>query len=341
MGAGLPLDRLGPYLVEHAPEIGRIVRAEKFAGGESNPTFRLDTDRGRFVLRRKPPGKLLKSAHAVDREFRVMRALGPTSVPVPRAIHLCEDESVIGSAFYVMEHVAGRVFWDPAMPECGAEERARVYDAMNAALAALHGIDPASVGLSDFGRPGNYFRRQTERWTAQYRAGETEAVPEMDALIPWLAANLPEDDGRVAIVHGDWRIDNMIFAHDAPRLLAVLDWELSTLGHPLADLAYQCMAWRLPHEGVFRGLGGLDRAALGIPDEAAYLAAYARRTGMEPGPDWSFALVFSFFRMAAILAGVHRRALDGNASNPERARLLGASVPMLARMALELAEGRG
>jgi aminoglycoside phosphotransferase (APT) family kinase protein len=313
-------------------------KATKFASGQSNPTYLVEARSGRYVLRRKPPGKLLKSAHMIEREFRVLKALEGTGFPAPRALALCEDDSVAGTAFYLMTHVEGRIFWDPALPELSREERGAIYDAMNEALAKLHAIDVAAVGLSDFGKPGSYFARQFKRWSEQYRASETERVDDMERLIAWLAANAPADDGRVALAHGDWRIDNMIFDTHAPRLLAVLDWELSTLGHPLADLAYQCMHWRLPNSGTFRGLGGVDRAAAGIPTEAEYVAAYCRRAGLERIPDWGFLIAFSFFRVAAIVQGVYKRSLDGNASNPERAREMGKAVPLMAQLAMEAAE---
>jgi aminoglycoside phosphotransferase (APT) family kinase protein len=288
------------------------------------------------VLRAKPPGPLLKSAHQVEREYRVMAALASTEVPVPRVLALAEDaESPIGRAFFVMEHLDGRIFWDPALPGLDPTERAAVYDAMNATLAALHSVDVAAVGLSDFGRPGNYFARQTDRWMRQYRASAPAPNPDMERLMGWLPGHVPPDDGQVALVHGDFRLDNIIFAPDAPRVIALLDWELSTLGHPLADLAYQCMQWRLPHDGGMRGLGGLDRAALGLPSEEAYVARYCARRGLEGIGDWPFFLAFSFFRLAAILEGVVRRAHDGNASNPETARLYATAIPVLARMGCE------
>ncbi|RBP17287.1 aminoglycoside phosphotransferase (APT) family kinase protein [Roseiarcus fermentans] len=310
-------------------------RAKKFPSGQSNPTFLIEAASGRYVLRRKPSGKLLKSAHMIEREFRVLRALQGTGFPAPRALALCEDEGVIGSAFYVMAHVDGRIYWDPALPELPRAARAPIYDAMNAALAELHAIDVEAAGLADFGKPGSYFARQLQRWSEQYRASETARVADMERLIAWLGENVPADDGRVALVHGDWRIDNMIFAADAPELLAVLDWELSTLGHPFADLAYQCMQWRLPNAGAFRGLGGVDRGEAGIPTEEAYVAAYCRRAGLEGVPNWTFLIAFSFFRVAAIVQGVYKRSLDGNASNPERARAMGAAVPLMAKLAVE------
>lgn len=329
---------LGTYLEAHWPGFKGPVKAEKFSGGQSNPTFLLTHAGGKAVLRKKPPGQLLKSAHAVDREYRVMKALWDTAVPVPDMYVLCEDDSVIGTAFFVMQFVEGRIIWDPAMPDATVADRAGVYDAMNAALAALHRVDVAAVGLSDFGKPGNYFARQLSRWTENYRASETDAIPDMDSLIAWLTEHLPADDGRASLVHGDYRIDNMLFAHDAPKLLAIVDWELSTVGHPFADLAYQCMQWRLPNEGSFRGLAGVDRAATGIPTEAAYVALYGERTGFGKIPDWQFHLAFAFFRLAAILQGVLKRALSGNASNPERALKARRNVPILARMALDVIE---
>ncbi len=334
----LDTTRLGPYLAARIPGFGELVEARKFAGGQSNPTFLLVSTGGRWVLRRKPPGELLKSAHAVDREFRIMAALGRTDVPVPRVHHLCEDEGVVGSMFYVMDYLEGRIFWDGALPEVSAPERGAIYDAMNGALAALPRVDPAAVGLADFGRPGSYFARQIGRWTGQYRASETVPIPDMDALIAWLERSSPEDDGRVSLVHGDYRLDNVIFAPDAPRILALLDWELATLGHPFADLAYQCMQWRLPSEGAFRGLGDLDRRAHGIPTEEEYVARYCERMGLPGIPGWTFYLAFSFFRLGAILQGVYKRALDGNASDPARGIRMGETVPVLSRLAVGLLE---
>lgn len=236
-----------------------------------------------------------------------------------------------------MDFLDGRIFWDPALPEASCnEERAAVYGAMNETLAALHDVDPETVGLGDFGRPGNYFERQLARWTGQYRASETGTVADMDRLIAWLETHMPEDDGRVSLVHGDYRLDNLIFAPDRPTVLAVLDWELSTSGHPFADIAYQCMQWRLPHASGFRGLGGIDRAALGLPSETDYVASYCRRRGLAGIGNWTFFLAFSFFRLAAICQGVFKRALDGNASNPEKARTYGEAVKLLSHLAVKL-----
>jgi aminoglycoside phosphotransferase (APT) family kinase protein len=311
--------------------------AKKFPTGQSNPTYQIESPAGRFVLRRKPSGKLLKSAHMIEREFRVLKALESTGFPAPRPLALCEDDGVIGAAFYVMAHVDGRIFWNPALPDLSREERAPIFDAMNDGLARLHAIDVAAVGLSDYGKPGSYFARQLQRWTDQYRASETDPIEEMEQLIAWLGPNVPADDGRVSLVHGDWRIDNMIFDYNSPKLLAVLDWELSTLGHPFADLAYQCMYWRMPN--ARNGLGGVDRRAEGIPSEADFVAAYCRRNGLDHITDWTFLIAFSFFRIAAIAQGVYKRSLEGNASNPERAREYGKSVPTMARLAMDEVEG--
>jgi len=310
-------------------------RANKFATGQSNPTYLVENPSGRYVVRRKPPGKLLKSAHMVEREYRVMRALKGQGFPVPDALALCEDDGVIGTTFFLMRFVEGRIFWDPALPELRREDRRPVYEAMCEGLARLHSVDVAKAGLADYGKTGSYFARQLQRWTEQYRASETGTVTDMDRLIDWLGSHVPADDGRVALVHGDWRIDNMIFAAASPRLLAVLDWELSTLGHPFADLAYQCMQWRLPNQGTSRGLAGIDRAAQGLPTEEEYVAAYCKRAGLVGIPDWTFLLAFSFFRVAAIVQGVYKRSLDGNASDPERARQMGGAAPLMAKLAMD------
>jgi aminoglycoside phosphotransferase (APT) family kinase protein len=333
----LDLAALAPYLEANIPGFSGLAAIEKFKSGQSNPTYLLTAASGRYVLRAKPAGELLKSAHQVDREFKVMSALAGTAVPVPAMLHLSAEDSPIGRMFYIMDFVEGRIFWDPALPQArDNDERAALYDAMNETLAALHDVNVEAIGLTDFGRPGSYFQRQLARWTSQYRASETGAIADMDRLISWLETNLPVEDGRVSLVHGDYRLDNLIFAPDQPKVIAVLDWELSTTGHPLADLAYQCMQWRLPHASGFRGLGGLDRQALGLPSEEAYVAAYCRRRGLTGVGDWTFFLAFSFFRLAAICQGVYKRALDGNASNPEKARTYGEAVMLLARLGAEL-----
>ena len=306
---------LGAYLNQSIPDFSGPVTSKKFSGGQSNPTYLLTAGSGEYVLRRKPPGQLLKSAHAVDREFRVMQALSASVVPVPRTFHLCTDESIIGSVFFVMEHVRGEIYWDPALPGLSASERRATYLEMCRVLAALHQVDVDAVGLTDFGRPGDYFARQINRWTQQYLSSQTEQITEMDALIDWLPANLPADDGRVALVHGDYRLDNMIFRPGKIEIAALLDWELSTLGHPLADLAYQCMQLRMDPGKHLSGLNGIDRAALGIPSEQEYVARYCEHRGLDRIDNWPFYLAFSFFRFAAILQGVKKRAIDGNASS--------------------------
>ncbi len=314
------------------------IEATKFDVGQSNPTFRLDTPSGQYVLRRKPPGVLLKSAHAVDREFRVQKALAGSDVPVAQMHLLCEDDAVIGSAFYVMDYVVGRNFDDPRLPGLDQAARGAVIDDMGRVLAAIHTVDIAAVGLTDYGPEGNYFERQVGRWTKQYKASETETIPAMDALATWLGANIPADDGKRTLVHGDFRLDNMLFAPDRSEVVAVLDWELSTIGHPYADLAAVIMQWQMPPGNEGRGLAGVDRAALGLPTDQEFIAAYCARMGL-PGIDkFGFYLAFCFFRMAAIIQGVKKRALDGNASDPERGKRLGTFVPMFAQAGLEAAK---
>jgi aminoglycoside phosphotransferase (APT) family kinase protein len=309
------LERLADWLRAHVADFRGGVRLQPLAGGQSNPTYRLEAGDHRWVLRRKPPGVLLASAHAVDREYRVMAALADTGVPVPRVHALCEDDGVIGSAFVVMDLIEGRVFADPSMPGSTPAERAAVYAAMAGTLAAIHRVDADAVGLAGHGRPQRYLSRQIERWTRQYRASQTEPLPAMEQLIAWLPANLPPglDDEPGTLVHGDYRIDNLIFHPTEPRVLAVIDWELSTLGHPLADLAYHLMAWRVtPDE--FRGLKGHDLAALGIPDEDAHLESYLAQGGRAPGGHGDYVMAFNMFRMAAILQGILARSLQGNAA---------------------------
>ncbi|MFV1531189.1 MULTISPECIES: phosphotransferase family protein [unclassified Phaeobacter] len=310
------------------------ITARKFQNGQSNPTYLLSTDAGQYVLRRKPPGVLLKSAHAVEREFRVQTALRNTDVPVAMMHHLCEDDSVIGSSFYLMEHVVGRNFSDPSLPDLSPTERGAVMDEMSRVLAALHGVDVTAVGLSDYGPEGNYFTRQLARWSKQYRASEVETITEMDDLIAALDAQMPADDGQRGLVHGDYRIDNMIFAAEGTNCRAVLDWELSTIGHPYADLAGVIMQWQMPPGREGRGLAGLDRRELGLPSDKAFIASYCKRRDLPGVDNFGYYLSFSFFRMAAILQGVRKRGLDGNASNPEHAARLGAFVPEFARAGL-------
>ncbi|MCV6614740.1 MAG: phosphotransferase [Cellvibrionaceae bacterium] len=326
--------KLASYLEANIEGFKGPISAEKFAGGQSNPTFKINAASGTYVLRRQPPGKLLKSAHAVDREYRVLDALKDTDVPVAKVYHLCEDREVIGSMFYIMEFCDGNIYWDAQLPEVDNAARGKMYDEMNRVLAALHSVDIDASGLSDYGRPGNYFARQLDRWTKQYRASELDKIEEMDQLITWLEQNQPEDDGRVSLVHGDYRLDNVMFDNNNEKIVAVLDWELSTLGHPFADLAYQCMQLRMPGAGDMKGLLGVDRAALNIPSEEAYVAAYCERMGIDSIPNWEFYIAFSYFRLAAIIQGVAKRAHDGNASNKKAAQM-GAFVQPMAQMALD------
>lgn len=325
---------LAEYLSARLPGFTGPVKVEKFTDGQSNPTFLLSTGNQSYVLRRKPPGQLLASAHAVDREYQLLKGLQGSRVPVPTPFLLCLDESVIGSQFYVMSHEPGDIFWDPALPDQTQADRRSRYHALIDTLAALHDVDHHAAGLGDFGRPGNYYARQLDRWTRQYRAAATGRIPEMDALIRWLEARLPDDDGQHGLIHGDYRLDNVIFHSGEPRIRAVLDWELATTGHPLADLAYYCMALRMPREGEMRGLQGLDRERLAIPDEAELVRRYCQNRGLEGISHWPFCLAFSFFRLAAILQGVYRRGLEGNASS-ERATRMGRLVEPLASMGLQ------
>jgi aminoglycoside phosphotransferase (APT) family kinase protein len=334
----LPLDRLDAWLRGHVEGFRGPLTAERFTGGQSNPTYRLEAASGSYVLRKKPPGPLLPSAHAVDREFRVMRALAETPVPVPRVFALCEDDSVIGSAFYVMEFLDGRIFWDQRLPEVAPAERAAMFDSMNAVIAGLHSVDYAASGLGDFGRPGNYMGRQIARWSRQYRASETGRIAAMDALIDWLPQHLPEESAPT-IVHGDYRMDNLVFHKTEPRIIGILDWELSTIGDPLADFAYHAMTWRVTPE-LFRGVAGIDFAAAGIPDEAAYVASYCRRTGRERVASWEFYMVYSLFRIAAIVQGIAKRALEGTAASHEASEV-GRLARPFAEQAWALAESLG
>lgn len=311
------LQRLGEWLAPHMPALGNApISVEQFKGGQSNPTFLLRAGERKFVLRRKPPGELLPSAHAVDREFRIISALASTEVPVAKAHVLCEDPEVIGSSFYVMDHVEGRILWDPKLPGMEPAERSQMFDELNRVMAALHRVDPNAIGLSSYGKPGQYIERQVARWTRQYQAAETETIEAANRLIDWLPKHIPAE-GETRIVHGDYRLDNVIFHPTEPRILAVLDWELSTLGDPLVDFAYHCMSWRMA-AGSSRGLAGADLAALGIPSEADYLKRYMARTGRTApvlAADWNYYLVFNMFRLVGILQGIAKRAQLGNASN--------------------------
>lgn len=329
--------KLAGYLETQIEGFKGPLTAEKFSGGQSNPTYMIKAASGNYVLRRKPPGQLLKSAHAVDREYRVISALANTDVPVPRALHLCEDDDVIGSMFYLMSFEQGKIYWDAALPEFEPADRPAIYDSMNQTLASLHNIDLEATGLTDYGRPGNYFERQINRWSQQYEASATEDIAAMNQLMKWLPANMPPDDGRISLLHGDFRLDNMMFHPTEKRVIALLDWELSTIGHPLADLSYYCMSLRLPGLGEMKGLAGQDFAVLNIPTEQAFIEKYCERTGISGIDNWNFYLAFSFFRLSAILQGVLKRALDGNASN-SNAEAVGRMAKPLAELAVGLIE---
>jgi len=334
----IDIDALTRYMSEHVGGFAGPLRVEQFRGGQSNPTYLLTTPERRYVLRRKPPGKLLKSAHAVEREYRVLSALADTGVPVPRTYALCEDESVIGTRFFIMEHVEGRIIWEPRLPGFSVSERAAVYESMNETIARLHSVDYQAAGLADFGKPGNYFARQISRWSKQYRASETESIAAMDRLMAWLPAHIPAADDT-AIVHGDFRLDNMILDATEPRVIAVLDWELSTLGHPLSDFSYHCLLYRLPPD-LFNGLQGADLAALGIPCESANIAAYCRRTGRTRIDDWDYYMAFNLFRLAAICQGIMGRVVAGTASS-RFAREMGAKAAPLAKAGWAVVERMG
>jgi aminoglycoside phosphotransferase (APT) family kinase protein len=323
--------KLAAWLDANVERFGNGMRVRQFVGGASNPTFMLSTDAGDYVLRKKPPGLLLASAHQVDREYRVMAALRDTDVPVPVMRGLCDDPEIIGTAFYVMDYLEGRIFRDAALPDLTPAERSAVYDQLNQTLAALHSVDHRAVGLEEYGRPTGYFERQVSRWTKQYRGAETQAIPAMESLIAELPARIPNDDA-VGIAHGDYRLENVMFHPTEPRLIAVLDWELSTIGHPLADLGYNAFMWHStsPSWGT---LSGVDFATSGIPTEEEYVAAYCRRTGRGEIADWSFYLAFAVFRLASISQGVYARALAG--TTPNAGEAMNGTEP-LAEQALAL-----
>ncbi|MBL0944025.1 MAG: phosphotransferase [Hydrogenophaga sp.] len=334
------------WLEPRLPGFEGPLTVEMFKGGQSNPTYKLITPRRAYVMRAKPGpvAKLLPSAHAIEREFRVMSALASTDVPVAQMHLLCEDESVIGRAFYVMQCVDGRVLWEQSLPGMDCAQRGAIYDEMNRVMAALHRVRPDTIGLADYGRPGNYFERQIGRWSKQYQASVTQPIAEMDRLIEWLPQNVPamaRDESMVSVVHGDYRLDNLMFHPSEPRVLAVLDWELSTLGHPLADFSYHCMSWHIP-PGMFRGIAGLDLASLGIPSEAEYIARYCERTGFatpaQLQADWSFYLAYNMFRLAAILQGIAKRVEAGTASSEQAVRSAAGARPM-AELAWRYANG--
>ncbi len=336
----IDVDALATWLAAQVTGFEGPLMLEQFKGGQSNPTYKLITSSRTYVMRAKPgpAARLLPSAHAIEREFRVLQALAGTDVPVGEVIRLCQDESVIGRAFYIMAFVEGRVFWEQSLPGVAPTERARIYDEMNRVISALHQVDYQAIGLGDFGKPGNYFARQIGRWSKQYLASETEPIAEMNRLIDWLPAHVPAGD-ETSIVHGDFRLDNMIFSRDEPKVVAVLDWELSTLGHPLADFSYHCMGYHIPPD-QFRGIAGLDLGALGIPDEAEYMARYCRRTGRDRIEHWDFYLAYNCFRLAAILQGIMKRVVDGTAASAE-AEQAGKRARPLAKLAWQFAERVG
>jgi aminoglycoside phosphotransferase (APT) family kinase protein len=323
--------RLAEYLTRALPGFAGPLDVKQFKGGQSNPTYLLSTPARTYVMRTKPGpvAKLLPSAHAVEREFRAMRALAAQGIPVPEVLLLCEDEAVIGRAFFVMQHMQGRILWDQSLPGMTPAERGAIYDEMNRVIAALHSVDVERAGLSDYGKAGNYFERQIGRWSKQYCASETERIDAMDRLIEWLPQHVPPGD-ETAVVHGDYRLDNLIFHPAEARIIAVIDWELSTLGHPLADFSYHCMSWHIP-PGAFRGIAGLDLASLGIPPEAEYVRRYCERTGRACIDHWNFYLAYNLFRMTAILQGVYKRALDGIASS-DHAKQHGENAKALAAL---------
>lgn len=334
------IEKLTHYLEKHVEDFKGPITLEKFPGGQSNPTFKVNAGSGVYVLRSQPQGKLLKSAHAVDREYKVLHALNNTQVPVANVFHLCTDTGIIGSMFYLMEYCEGRIFWEAALKDLNKSERSDIYDAMNKALVAIHSVDIDACGLTDFGKPGNFFQRQISRFSKQYRLSELREIPAMDQLMEWLEHNQPEHDDKVSLVHGDFRLDNMMFHPDKAQIIAVLDWELSTLGHPFADLAYQCMQLRMPQNmGSINGLQGLNRSRLGIPTEEQYVEKYCQRMGLKQIDHWTFYLAFSFFRLAAIVQGVAKRATEGNASN-KNASEIGGFVEPLAQMAMDIIENK-
>ena len=337
---------LATWLHSRLPGFEGPLTVEMFKGGQSNPTYKLITPQRAYVMRAKPGpvAKLLPSAHAIEREFRAMSALQGTGVPVAQMHVLCEDESVIGRAFYIMECVHGRVLWDQSLPGMTNEQRGAIYNEMNRVIAALHTVKPLAIGLDGYGKPGNYFERQIGRWSKQYVASTTQPIAEMDQLMEWLPKNIPamaRDASMLSVVHGDFRLDNLMFHAEEPRVLAVLDWELSTLGHPLADFSYHCMSWHIP-PGLFRGIGGLDVKALGIPTEDEYIALYCERTGIaQPAQikaDWNFYLAYNMFRLAAILQGIAKRVEAGTASSDQAVKSAAGARPM-AEMAWRFASG--
>ena len=333
--------RLEEYMLSHVEQFQGPLTVHQFKGGQSNPTYLLESPSGKYVMRRKPPGKLLKSAHAVDREFTVISALYAADFPVPRPHVLCKDEEIVGTMFFIMEFVEGRIFWELDLPDSDPEERTAIYGNLGETIAQLHNFDHEKIGLGDYGKPGNYFARQISRWSKQYYASETEKIVEMDKLIEWLPENIPDDES-VSVVHGDFRLDNLVIHPTEPRIIAVLDWELSTIGHPLGDFTYHLMAWQTPEIGIgSSGLLGKDLEALGIPSEDEYIASYCERTGRTGGiHNRGFYTAYNFFRIAAILQGIAGRVRDGTAASAHAERA-GKAVPPLAEMGWSYARNAG
>ncbi|MGY8986768.1 MAG: phosphotransferase [Sphingomonadales bacterium] len=337
----LDTGKLEKYLSDHVKDFGKIKKIKKFPGGQSNPTFLLNTNKNKFVLRHKPLGKTLPSAHAVDREYRVMEALKETDVPVPKVYHLCEDEGVIGSMFLVMEFLDGRIMWNQTLPESNPEERGIIFDEMNSVLATLHSVNLKKIGLDNYSNSKNYYSRQVHIWSKQYRSAQTEYIKDIELVINWLTNNTPKNDGQVSLVHGDYRLDNLMFAKNQPKVIGLLDWELSTLGNPIADLAYQCAIWRMElGTRSIGGLKGIDYKKMGIPTEKEYVETYCKRRRITGIENWIFLIICSLFRLISIIQGIKKRSLQGNASSIQAKEISKMIIP-LSKTTIEIIEKEG